>query len=257
MSAVDQLGWLARRSVLNVVRRPEALAPAFGFPLILLALCSAGMRDFAEVPGFPADSYLDFALAGAVVQAAMVGAVVGGAGLAGDVESGLLARMALTSTRRGLLLLGHFAGSAALAGVAAGLYLAVGLAFGVDVHGGVGGGLAIVVLAVLTALAFGAVCAALALATGSSEAIQGMFPLFFTLLTISTFFTPRDLMESGWFRRLATANPLSSLIDGMRALVIEGWEPAAAVRAAGVAVAIGAASGTAALVALHGRLGAR
>jgi ABC-2 type transport system permease protein len=34
---------------------------------------------------------------------------------------------------------------------------------------------------------------------------------------------PRNLIEAGWFRWLATANPVSYLIEGLRSLIIEGW----------------------------------
>jgi ABC-2 type transport system permease protein len=34
---------------------------------------------------------------------------------------------------------------------------------------------------------------------------------------------PRNLIEAGWFRWLATVNPVSYLIEGLRSLIIEGW----------------------------------
>jgi ABC-2 type transport system permease protein len=34
---------------------------------------------------------------------------------------------------------------------------------------------------------------------------------------------PRNLIEVGWFRDLATANPVSYMIEALRSLVIEGW----------------------------------
>ena len=35
---------------------------------------------------------------------------------------------------------------------------------------------------------------------------------------------PRDLMENDWFRWIATVNPVSYLIEGLRSLVIVGWD---------------------------------
>ena len=254
---LGQLGWVARRSVVRTLRQPEAMAPSFVFPLILLALISAGMHRFAEAPGFPAESYLDFALGGALVQAALVGAVTSGASLAGDVESGFLARLALTPVARSVLLFGHFAGTAVLAGIAGVVYLTIGRLLGVEIHTGVLGAVVVVGLAILVALAFGAICAALALLTGSSEAIQGMFPLFFTLLSISTFFTPKAFIGAGWFRRVANANPVSYLIDGVRSLIITGWDAAAIARAVGVSATIALVATTGAVAALHYRLEVR
>ena len=35
---------------------------------------------------------------------------------------------------------------------------------------------------------------------------------------------PRNLIEVGWFRDLATINPVSYMIEALRSLVIEGWD---------------------------------
>jgi ABC-2 type transport system permease protein len=35
---------------------------------------------------------------------------------------------------------------------------------------------------------------------------------------------PRDLIESDWFRILATLNPVSYLIECVRSLIITGWD---------------------------------
>jgi ABC-2 type transport system permease protein len=45
---------------------------------------------------------------------------------------------------------------------------------------------------------------------------------------------PRNLIESNWFRWAATANPVSYLIEGIRSLIIDGWDG----RALGLAFAI-------------------
>ena len=53
--------------------------------------------------------------------------------------------------------------------------------------------------------------------------MQSQFPLLFFLLLISSMNLPRNLIEVTWFRDLATANPVSYLIEALRSLVIEGW----------------------------------
>ena len=35
---------------------------------------------------------------------------------------------------------------------------------------------------------------------------------------------PRNLIEVDWFRDVATINPVSYMIEGLRTLVIEGWD---------------------------------
>ena len=95
-------------------------------------------------------------------------------------------------------------------------------------------------LAILTAFGLGAIGSAMAAATGSAEAVQGLFPLLFVLLFLSSSSLPRDLIDVDWFRTVATWNPFSYLIEGMRSLIITGWDATALWRgfatAAGIAV---------------------
>jgi ABC-2 type transport system permease protein len=86
-------------------------------------------------------------------------------------------------------------------------------------------------------LGFGAIGSAAALRTGSGEAVQGLFPLFFVLLFLSSMSLPRDLIQTDWFREIATWNPISYLIEAVRSLLITGWDGQAL--ALGFAVAIG------------------
>ncbi len=257
MTALTQFGWLTRRSVTRTLRQPAAAFPALLFPLILLAVVTAGMGGATDIPGFPADSYLPFALAGAFVQAAMVGGINSGADLAVDIESGLLDRLALTPLRRWALLLGQLSGAVTLVLIAGVLYLTIGLVFGVNIEAGAAGVAAMLALAVVAALAFATLSALLALRTGSSEAVHGAFPLTFLLLTFSSFYLPRTLIEAGWFRALATYNPASYLIEGIRSLFVEGWDTQALALGFGLGAALVALGIGFASRALNGRLAHR
>ena len=62
---------------------------------------------------------------------------------------------------------------------------------------------------------------AMAIRTGSSEAVQGAFPLLFILLFLSSAFFPRQTMN-GTYQRIADLNPVSHLVEGFRDLTIEG-----------------------------------
>ena len=88
-------------------------------------------------------------------------------------------------------------------------------------------------------LAFGTLGAFAALRTGSGEAVQGLFPVLFVGLFISSMNMPRNLIEIDWFRTVATLNPVSYLIEGVRSLIIEGWDPQALALAFGFTIAIG------------------
>jgi ABC-2 type transport system permease protein len=250
-----QVAHLARRSVVRTLRQPLNVVPSFLFPLILLAVNVGGLRSAARIPGFPADSYLDFALAFTFMQGALFATTNAGTDLARDIQTGFLDRLALTPMRRAALLLGQLAGVIALALLQATLYLTVGLIAGVRPQSGVPGVFLIVFLGVLIALGFGAVGAFLALRTGSGEAIQALFPLFFVFLFLSSMNLPRNLIEIDWFRTVATINPVSYLIEGIRSLIITGWDAQALALGFGIAGGIAVVALAAASVALDARLG--
>ena len=48
--------------------------------------------------------------------------------------------------------------------------------------------------------------------------MQGFFPLFFVLLFLSSAFYPRDLIAQDWFATIATYNPVSYMVEGLRSL---------------------------------------
>ena len=65
-------------------------------------------------------------------------------------------------------------------------------------------------LSLATCAAFGAIGLFVGLRTGSGEAVQGLFPLMFILLFLSSASLPRDLIEQDWFQTAATLNPVST-----------------------------------------------
>jgi ABC-2 type transport system permease protein len=54
--------------------------------------------------------------------------------------------------------------------------------------------------------------------------VESAFPLFFVAIFLSSINLPRDLIEADWFRFIATVNPISYLVEGIRSLVITGWD---------------------------------
>jgi ABC-2 type transport system permease protein len=241
-----QVAHLGRRSVVRTLRQPANVIAPVLFPLALLAVNSAGLQGATHLPGFPTRYYAAFALAVPFMQGALFATMNAGTDLARDIQTGFLNRLALTPMRGLALIAGQLAGVATAAVVQALVYVAVGLAIGVHFRSGPAGILVVIVLAVGIAIAFGGVGALMALRTGSGEAVQGLFPLLFVFLIISSFNMPRNLIEIGWFRAVATANPVSYLIEGIRSLIIEGWNGQALALAfavtAGLAIAAFGAS---------------
>jgi ABC-2 type transport system permease protein len=238
---------MARRAILQTLRQPALVIPPIVFPLIMMAINTGGLHAATNLPGFPADTYLDFAIAVPFMQGSLFACINAGAALARDVESGFIKRVAMTPMQRAALLIGQLGGVMIVALVSALIYLAVGFAAGMDFKAGVWGIPALLVLAMLVALAFAALGAFVGLRSGSGETVQGFFPLFFVLLFLSSMSLPRPLIEQDWFRFIATYNPVSYLIEGIRSFIITGWDGEAialgfGVAAVGAGLAIAAAS---------------
>ena len=234
---VHQVGFVARRSVRRTLRQPALIVPTLVFPLFLLAVNASGLGAATKIPGFPTNSYLDFAITVTFIQGAMFSAITAGTELATDIDTGFLDRLQLTPLRRVTILVGQMAGATTLALIGALAYLVVGIASGVDIKSGPGGAIVLVLYAVFIAVAFAGIGATLGARTGSPEAVQGAFPLMFAVFFLSSMSMPRDLIAVHWFRTVATWNPASYLIEGLRSLVITGWDATALWR--GLAVGVG------------------
>jgi ABC-2 type transport system permease protein len=253
-NAVLQMTTLGRRAVIRTARQPANVIFPLIFPMLLLAVNAGGLKAATNLPGFPTDSFLAFALAVPFVQGALLATINANVEFARDVQTGFLNRLALTPVRALVLLLGQLGGLLAIALVQAAFYLAVGIAFGVRLESGIAGGCMLILLEAVIALAFAALGSWAALRTGSTEAVQSLFPVFFVFLFMSSMNMPRNLIETDWFRWIATLNPVSYLIEGLRSLVIVGWDAQALALAFGFVLAAIAVSMAASAAAFRMRL---
>lgn len=249
-----QVGTLAGRSVLRTLRQPAMIVPSIVFPLFLLAINSAGLDAATNIPGFPTDSYLTFALAFPFVQGALFATMNCGQSLAEDIENGFFNRLALTPMRGSALIAGQLGGLVAIGLLQASVYLAVGLIAGGEMASGALGVPVLFALSILISIGFGGIGMFMAIRSGSGETVQGTFPLLFVLLFFSSISLPRDLIEQDWFRTIATINPVSYLIEGIRSLFISGWDAEALGLAFGIAVALIVISISVASLSLRERL---
>jgi len=250
----EQVGTIAGRSVWRTFRQPAVMVANVTFPLMLLAVNSNGLKAATHLPGFPTDSFLDFFLPFSFMQGALFAALVAGTDLGRDIDTGFLNRLALTPMRGAALLFGQLGGALSLAAIQATVYLTVGLIAGARFVAGPLGIVVFLLLALTVALGFGSLGLVLALRAGSGEGVQSSFPLLFFLLFISSMNLPRNLIEVGWFRVAATLNPVSYMIEGMRSLIIEGWNGTALALGFLFAFAFFGAGMTTAAVALRTRM---
>jgi ABC-2 type transport system permease protein len=237
-----QVGAIARRSIVRTARQPASVIPPIVFPLALMSVNAAGLQSSTDLPGFPTDSFLAFALAVPFIQGALFSTMNAGTDLARDIQTGFINRLSLTALRDWALLSGQLSGIVVLGVVQAIAYLVAGFAVGVHFASGVGGVLVVLAYAAIVSLAFGALGAYLAFRTGSGEAIQALFPVLFVFLFISSMNTPRNLIDVDWFRTAATVNPVSYMIECVRSLIIDGWDAQALALGFGLVIALGVVS---------------
>jgi ABC-2 type transport system permease protein len=245
---------LGRRSVNQTFRRPQLMAPIVVFPTLLLALQTGGAGSAVDLPGFPeVHGFLDFMLAGAMMQSCLLAANSGGIALAVDIEMGFTDRLLAAPISRFSIVLGRLAGTAALGAFSALWFIAIGLIFGARISDGVPGAILMILFVVLSAVAFGGIGAAIALRTGTASVVQGLFPLVLVVLFLSSAFFPDDLMVEP-AGTIAEYNPLSFIVEGIRDPVISTISSEAFWKAFGAIAVIAALSLSLSLVALRRRL---
>ncbi len=253
-SLIEQVAAVARRSAKGVLRQRALIIFPMLFPLILFAINGSSLSRVTELPGFPTHSYRAFLLAFPFVQGAMFVSISTGTSLARDIETGFLNRLALTPLRSEAMLFGQLGGAFVLGCVQAVVYLLVGIATGVTFASGVGGVLVLLTLSLAISFAFASLGGLLALRLGTGEAIQGIFPLLFVTLFLSSATLPRNVIGTAWFREVATYNPVSYMVEGLRSLVIQGWNAQALELGFGLALALAAVSLALARPAMRSRL---
>ena len=217
LRVIGALGW---RSVKQTFRRPQLLSPIVIFPSLLLAIQTGGAGAAINLHGFPhVNGFLDFMLAGAMIQSTLLAANSGGIALAVDIEMGFTDRLFAAPVPRFAIVAGRLVGTAALGAFAGVWFVALGLIFGAQIESGIGGAVLIVALVTLSAVAFGGIGAAIALRTGSASVVQGLFPLVFVILFLSSAFFPQSLILEP-AKTIAAINPISFIVNGIRNPVI-------------------------------------
>jgi ABC-2 type transport system permease protein len=95
-----------------------------------------------------------------------------------------------------------------------------------------------IALSIVISLAFGSIGLAVGMRVDAPEKVQSLFPLIFVFLFLSSMSLPRNLIETDWFRTVATYNPVSYMVEGLRSLLIDGWDVEALLLGFGCALGI-------------------
>jgi ABC-2 type transport system permease protein len=240
---------VAGRAVRQIPREPEAIVPALAVPLFFFAVNIGALEKLAE-QGTGID-FRAFQLPVAIVFA--VTGISRASTLVTDIQGGYFDRLLLTPIHRLALLLGLMVADFVLVIALSIPVLALGFAVGVRFESGVLGVLVFLLLAGAWGVVFTGFPYAIALKTGNPAAVNSSFILFFPFAFLTTSFLPKEAL-TGWLSAIATVNPVTYLLEGLRSLETVGWDGAALGKAVLAIAAVGVVSMTLAFSTLRGRV---
>ncbi|GII85637.1 hypothetical protein Ssi03_36270 [Sphaerisporangium siamense] len=216
---------LLRRWYLEVSRERLSLAFTLLQPVIWLVFLGGAIARAVDARVVGTADYIGFMLPGVIAFTIVSTGVSGAVPLLWDKETGYLNKLMSMPIARSSLLVSRLAFQMGLGVAQAALILLVAAALGVRPAGGIAGGLVLLAVAALLAMAFSALFLALACRAPDHNtffAITGFasLPLVFT----TNAFVPVTAMPP-WMSITAHLNPLTYAIEAMRTLVVHGWRP--------------------------------
>jgi ABC-2 type transport system permease protein len=209
--------WLLFRSNLRAtLRQPVWVIVSLIQPLYFLVLFAPLLEGVANAPGFPPGGALNVFMPGLLIQLGLFSCAFVGFGLIADLRAGVVERMRVTPVSRLAPLLGRALRDVLILVAQAALLLGLAWPFGLRPDPA-GAGLVLGLLVGLGLLM--ASCSyALALALKSEDALAPMLnTVVQPLLLLSGILLPMTLAPR-WLRAVASANPLSHIVDAARAL---------------------------------------
>ncbi len=223
----DQARWavsdtltLTRRNLLVWLRVPAYIVFTVIQPVIFVLLFAYvfGGAIPVNVPG----GYVSFLMPGITGQTAAFATFGTAIALAQELKKGVIDRLKSMPMARSAVLAGRLVADTIRMLVTILIIVGVGYAVGFRFQNGAGPAVAMVVLATVFGLAISCIAAFTGLAIGDEESVQAfgliwVFPLTF----VSSAFVPIATMP-GWLQAFANNQPVTYVIDTMRALALGG-----------------------------------
>lgn len=206
---------VARRNILKIRRVPEIIIGALVQPLLMIVVFGFVFGGAIDVPG---SDYREFLIGGVFGLTVTFGASFTAAGLAEDMQKGIMDRFRSLPMSRSAVVLGRTASDLVLTTVSLSVMAVAGLAVGWSVPAGLGGALAGFALLLLYAHALAWVMAYVGLVVRSVEVVNNaslivIFPLTFAANTL----VPAETLP-GWLQPVAEWNPVSAVTQAGREL---------------------------------------
>jgi ABC-2 type transport system permease protein len=240
---------LAGRALRRLPRELETVVPPIFIALFFFIVNIGTLQHLTQsnIRGFDIKAFmLPTALLLGVTGVSRAGALVL------DIENGYLDRLLLTPVRRLAILLGLMAADVVIACTLMVPIIVLAFALGVRVEAGPLGVVALLLLGCAWSLAFAGFGYAIALKTGNPAAVNSSFLLFFPFLFMTSSYVPRSQL-SGWLAAVATINPVTYVLEGLRSLVTQGWVWVSLGETVLAIAAVGVVSMSICLAALGGR----
>ena len=206
---------IAKRNVIKIKRVPEILVFVVISPIMFVLLFAYVFGGSIDIPG---GSYREFLVAGIFAQTVIFGATFTGAGLADDMQKGIIDRFRSLPMSRSAVLVGRTA-SDVIYNVLSLLIMALsGLIVGWRIHNGLLDAALGFGLLLLFAYAFSWVMAYVGLIVPSVEVINNAgFMVIFPLTFIANTFVPAENLPTV-LRVFAEWNPVSAITQAARQL---------------------------------------
>ncbi len=241
---------IAGRALRALPRDLEAIIPPVFIALFFFVVNIATLQKLTErnIAGF---DFKAFMMATAILLG--VTGVSRAPSLVLDVQNGYFDRLLLSPVRRLAILVGHMLADVTIACALTVPIIVLGFVLGVRFEAGFLGVLVFILLAALWSLAFAGFGYAIALKTGNPAAVNTSFLLFFPFLFLTSSYVPRAQLN-GWLDAVATWNPVTYLLEGLRSVTMRGWEWGQLAQALLAIAVVAAASMSLCFGALRGRL---
>jgi ABC-2 type transport system permease protein len=237
MIALRQSWQVYLRWLRVLMRQPAFLLITIVQPIVWLLLFGALFKAVADIPGFHGP-YIDFLTPGVVVMLAVFSAGWSGMGFVEDIQGGVMNRMLASPVWRGALNVGSVAYAAFAMILQALLVIGLALILGADFKGGVGGVVAMLVVASLLAASVASLSNAVGLVGRQRETVIGAVSFVQLPLTfLSTGMMQEDLLPH-WMQQVAKFNPVNWAVVAARSAAMQKTDWGLVASRAGLLIAL-------------------
>jgi ABC-2 type transport system permease protein len=206
---------VAKRNVIKIKRVPEVLVFTLLSPIMFVLLFGYVFGGAIDVPGV---HYREFLIAGIFAQTVIFGSTFTGAGLAEDMQKGIIDRFRSLPMTRSAVLLGRTASDVIYNLLSILVMTGTGLLIGWRIRGTLLEAIGALVLLLVFAYAFSWVMAYVGLLVPTPEVVNNAsFMVIFPLTFVANTFVPREDLP-GALKAFADWNPVSSVTQATREL---------------------------------------